>query len=132
MVCCRYIRAYATTRGAISAVTIGLFYITYVKDHYYFLCCITDLLILSQTGFIERYGLYRTDFNDYSRTSKKSAWFYTDIIQQNGFVMPYGQCGYDSDRDKLTYANFPQGEVFSVSQKYTYVRVQIRYGKYAW
>ncbi|KAI6054326.1 lactase/phlorizin hydrolase [Marmota monax] len=42
------------------------------------------------SGYSQRFGLYHVDFNDSSkpRTPRKSAYFFTSIIEKNGFLAP--------------------------------------------
>ena len=53
--------------------------------------------------------MFRTDFDDFSRKAKKSAWYYADLIQLNGFGSAYVQCAYDTEREAFTYGDFPPG-----------------------
>lgn len=55
--------------------------------------------------------MFRTNFDtDLSRKAKKSAWYYADLIQENGFGVAYIQCAYNSERDTPTFGEFPQGK----------------------
>ena len=56
--------------------------------------------------------MYRVDRSDFSRTAKRSAWFYADLIRENGFKGVMGQCPYWTDRERVLYDEFPPGTNF--------------------
>ena len=63
-----------------------------------------------RSGYSERHGMYRVDRTSFTRAAKRSAWFYADLIRENGFKGVKGQCPYRPDRDRLLYNGFPEGE----------------------
>ncbi|XP_076816813.1 uncharacterized protein LOC143462503 [Clavelina lepadiformis] len=65
------------------------------------------------SGYTERHGLYRVDPNDQTRTAKRSAWYYADLVRENAFAPPSGQCPYNLDRDRPLYGSFPDDFIWS-------------------
>lgn len=61
-------------------------------------------------GYTERFGMYRVNKDDSTRTAKRSAWFYADLIRENGFKSAYGQCPYRQTRERVLYDQFPEGK----------------------
>nr|XP_026692500.1 uncharacterized protein LOC104266271 isoform X3 [Ciona intestinalis] len=65
------------------------------------------------SGYTERYGMYRLNYNDYTRTAKQSAWFYSDLVRENGFHPAKAQCSANEDRDRKIYGQFPKDFAWS-------------------
>ncbi|CAK8692258.1 unnamed protein product [Clavelina lepadiformis] len=64
-------------------------------------------------GYTERHGMYRVNQNDLTRTAKRSAWYFADIIKENGFKPGHSQCPYNADRERVLYGEFPTNFVWS-------------------
>nr|XP_039253969.1 uncharacterized protein LOC120331019 [Styela clava] len=65
------------------------------------------------SGYTERFGLYRVNFDTYERTAKSSAHFYASLIRENGIHEPKHQCQPDNERDRMVYGKFPEDFAWS-------------------
>ena len=54
--------------------------------------------------------MYQVNRNNLTRTAKRSAWFYADLIREHGFKSAFGQCPYRENRERVLYNQFPAGK----------------------
>lgn len=54
--------------------------------------------------------MYRVEKSDnFKRVAKQSAWYYADMIRENGLGAPKSQCDYRAEREEFSYQPFPDG-----------------------